>query len=86
MTAAVGMPLSLEMCSTSGGDSACSLNSGYRLLMARNRSSYHGQREVRVVSALQQELVAADRDRLVDLLEDLLEPQDVAVRGARPSR
>ena len=38
-------------------------------------------RQVGVVAALQQQLVAADRDRLVDLAEDLLEAEDVAVRG-----
>ena len=41
MTSAMGSPLIREMCSTSGGDSACSLNSGYRAFTARNRSSYH---------------------------------------------
>jgi hypothetical protein len=36
------------------------------------------------VPALEQQLVAAHRDRLVDLLEDLLEPEDrkdVSVSG-----
>ena len=35
-------------------------------------------RQIRIVAALQQELIAADRDRLVDLLEDLLEAEHVA--------
>ena len=39
-------------------------------------------RQVRVVPALQQQLTAADADGLVDLLEDLVEAQDVAVGRA----
>src|SRR5688572_19752397 len=34
-------------------------------------------RKIRVVAALQQELVSTDRNRLVDLVEDLLEPEHV---------
>src|SRR5262245_4659388 len=34
-------------------------------------------RQIRIVAALQQELVAADGNRLVDLPEDLLETEDV---------
>ena len=41
-------------------------------------------RQVGVVAALQQQLHAAERDRLVDLPEDLLEPEDVAL--AEPDR
>ena len=40
--------------------------------------------QVRVVSALQQQLVATNGNRLVDLLEDLLEAEDITVR--RPDR
>ena len=40
------------------------------------------QRQVRVVAALQQQLPAAERDRLVDLPEDLVEPEHVAVGRA----
>ena len=61
-----------------GGDSACSLNRISRFT-ARNRSSYHCQRQVRVVAALQQQLLAADGDGLVDLPEDLVEAEDVAL-------
>ena len=39
-----------------------------------------GQRQIRVVAALEQELNAADRDRLVDLSKQLVEPEHVAVR------
>ena len=39
-------------------------------------------RQVGIVAALQQQLHAAERDRLVDLLEDLLEAEDVALAGA----
>ena len=39
-------------------------------------------RQVRVVAALQQQLIAADGDRLVDLAEDLLEAEHVAVGRA----
>jgi hypothetical protein len=35
-------------------------------------------REVGIVASLQQQLVAAERDRLVDLPEDFLEAEDVA--------
>src|SRR4029077_15645645 len=38
-------------------------------------------REVGIVSALQQQLSAAERDRLVDLPEDLIEAEDVALAG-----
>ena len=70
---------------TSGGDSACSRNAGYRSFTARNRSSYHSQRQIRIVAALQQQLPAAERDRLVDLAEDLVEAEDVAFgRSDRP--
>ena len=37
-----------------------------------------GQRQVGIVAALQQQLDAADRDRLVDLPEQLVEAEDVA--------
>ena len=70
---------SREMWTTSGGESACRLNAGYRALTARNRSSYHSSGNVGVVPALQQDLPAADRNRLLDLPEDLLERQHVAV-------
>src|SRR3954467_15133581 len=39
-------------------------------------------RQIRIVPALQQQLHAAERDRLVDLAEDLLEPEDVAFAGS----
>ena len=38
------------------------------------------QRQVGIVPALEQQLPAAERDRLVDLSEDLLEPEHVAFR------
>ena len=42
-------------------------------------------RQVGIVAALQQQLPAAERDRLVDLAEDLLEAEDVAFgRSDRP--
>ncbi len=44
-----------------------------------------GERQVRIVPALQQQLHAADLDRLVDLAEQLVEPEDVAFgRSDRP--
>ena len=43
-------------------------------------------RQVGVVAALQQQLHAADGDRLVDLAEDLVEAEDVAFACARPGR
>ena len=73
MTCRVGMPLSREMCSTSGGDSACSLKSGYFALIVAEQVLVPRERQVGVVPALQQQLVAAEVDRLVDLGEDLLE-------------
>src|ERR671922_8161 len=39
-------------------------------------------RQVRVVAALQQQLVAADGNRLVDFAQDLLEAEHVAVARA----
>jgi hypothetical protein len=39
-------------------------------------------RRIGIVAALQEQLVAADGDRLVDLAEDLLEAEDVAFVGA----
>ncbi len=43
------------------------------------------ERQVGIVAALQQQLHAAERDRLVDLPEDLLEAEDVAFgRADRP--
>src|SRR4051812_13457758 len=39
-------------------------------------------RQVRVVATLQQQLIAADGNRLVDLPEDLLEAKDVTLRGS----
>ena len=42
------------------------------------------ERQIGIVAALQQQLTAAERDRLVDLPEDLLEAEHVAV--ARPDR
>ena len=38
-------------------------------------------RQIRVVAALEQQLAAAERDGLVDLPEDLLEPEHVALTG-----
>ena len=80
ITSGTGSCDSREMWMTSGGDSACSRKSGYRCFTCRNRSSYHAQRHVRVVAALQQQLAAAERDRLFDLPEDLVEPERVALR------
>ena len=40
------------------------------------------ERQIRVVTALQQQLSAAERDRLVDLAEDLSEAQHVSFRRA----
>ena len=42
------------------------------------------ERQVGIVPALQQQLPAAERDRLVDLPEDLLESEDVAFARIRP--
>src|SRR5918995_5371864 len=39
------------------------------------------ERKIRVVTTLQQQLAAAELDRLVDLAKDLLEPQYVALDG-----
>ena len=41
LIAATGSWFSRDRWMTSGGESACSLNDGYRSLTARNRSSYH---------------------------------------------
>ena len=41
ITAGTGSCESRDRWMTSGGESACSLNSGYRCFTARNRSSYH---------------------------------------------
>src|SRR5262249_56656721 len=40
------------------------------------------EREVGVVAALEKQLPAADRNRLVDFPEQLVEPEDVAVGGS----
>ena len=70
---------------TSGGDSACSRKSGYRAFTPRNRSSYHSMRQVRIVPALQQQLSAAEPNRLLDLRVDLVEAERVALaRSDRP--
>ena len=78
ITAAVDRPLSREMCRTSGGDNACSLNSGIPRLHRAEQILVPLEREIRVVAALQQQLVPADGNRLVDLPEDLLEAEHVA--------
>ena len=44
------------------------------------------QRQIGIVAALQQQLHAADGDRLVDLPEQLLEAEHVAVAAIRPAR
>ena len=44
------------------------------------------QRQIGIVAALQQELNAADRDRLVDLPEDLVEAEHVSLGSSRPAR
>ena len=74
------------MCSTSGGDSACSLNSGYRAFDRAEQILVPLDRQIGIVAALQQQLVAADGDRLVDLAEDLLEAEHVAFASSRPVR
>ena len=66
--------------STSGGDSACSLNVGIARLDRAEQILVPRQRQVGIVPALQQQLDAADGDRLVDLSEQLVEPEHVAVR------
>ena len=50
----------------SGGDNAWSLKRGYFCFTVLKRSSYH----------------SAERNRLVDLPEDLVEPEDVAFGGS----
>ena len=66
---------------TSGGDRACNLNDGYRLFTRAEQVLEPLQREIRVVPTLQQKLHTTDIDCFVDLLEDLVEPQHVPVRG-----
>ena len=63
---------------TSGGDSACSWNVGIARLDRAEQILVPLERQIGVVAALQQQLAAAERDRLVDLAEDLLEPEHVA--------
>ena len=43
------------------------------------------QRQIRIVSSLQQELNAADGNRLVDLPEDLVETENVSIRRSHVS-
>ena len=70
---------------TSGGDSACSLNVGIALLDRAEQILVPRQRQVGIVAALQQQLHAADGDRFVDLPEQLVEPEHVALgRSDRP--
>ena len=70
---------------TSGGDSACSLNAGIALLHRAEQILVPLDRQIGIVAALQQQLHAAERDRLVDLAEDLLEAEHVALaRSDRP--
>ena len=64
----------------SGGDSACSLKRRITFLDRAEQIFVPRQRQIRIVAALQQQLHAADRDRLVDLAEQLVEAQDVAFR------
>ena len=42
------------------------------------------ERQIRIVAALQQQLPAAERERLVDLPEDFLEAEDVAFGRSAP--
>ena len=53
------------------------------LFTARNRSSYHANGRSGLWPALQQQLHAAERDRLVDLPEDLVEAEHVALGAIR---
>ena len=63
---------------TSGGDSACSLNVGIPLLDRAEQILVPRERQIGIVAALQQQLDAADGDRLVDLSEQLVESEHVA--------
>ena len=68
------------MCSTSGGDSACSLKSGIPRLDGAEQILVPRERQIRVVAALQQQLHAAERAIVSSIfLEDLLEAEDVAL-------
>ena len=72
------------MCTISGADSAWSHRSGKRRLSRPEQVFVVVDLELRVVAALEEDLVAAQLVRLGDLLLDLLEREDVplfVVRG-----
>ena len=79
-TSGTGSCDSRERWITSGGDSAWSLNVGIALLDRAEQILVPRQRQVGIVAALQQQLHAADGDRLVDLAEQLVEAEHVAFR------
>ena len=64
---------------TSGGESACSLNAGYLLLTARNRSSYHASGRSGLWPPCRSSCTPPRARVSIDLAEDLVEPQHVAV-------
>ena len=82
MISGTGNCVSRDRWITSGGDSAWSLNIRIARLDRAEQILVPRQRQIGIVPALHQQLDAADRDRLVDLSEQLLEPEDVAVRRA----
>ncbi len=67
-----------QMCTISGGESACSHRSGNVAFSRRNSVLVVLDAQLRVVPALQQDLLAAERVRLADLALDLLDRQHVA--------
>ena len=81
ITAGTGSCDNREMWMTSGGESACSRNVGIALLDRREEVLVPLERNVRIVAALQQQLGAAEANRLFDLPENLLEAERVALGG-----
>ena len=71
------------MWSISGGLKPWTLICGKRRLMSRSSCFVPLELQLRVQAALQEDLVAAQRDRLLDLPEQLLALDDVAFRVAR---
>ena len=69
------------MCTISGGPKPCTWMDGWSALMSRKHALVPLDAEVGVHAALQQDRRAVERDRLGDLLGELLAGQDVGVGG-----